>query len=342
MTEKEPPTGRITHCGPAASGDGASGGGAPASAGPSHAPSHEDDGHSHSHGSSSRTRLALALLVTMSVLVAELVGAAVSGSLSLAADAGHMLVDSAGLVIALVAAHLMTRPRDDRHTWGWARSEVVAAALQAGMLAVICLMVAWEAVNRLLAPTPLEPVPMLVIGIVGLAANVVSLGILAGGRGESLNMRAAVLEVANDALGSVAVILASVLALATGWDGGDAVASLFIVALMAPRAFALLRRSLRILMEETPESLDLSQVRTHILALPAVRDVHDLHATTIATGVVSLTAHVTVDEDATEHECRDLVHTLQTCVATHFAVPVAHSTFQIDSPGHRDHEVLAH
>lgn len=371
MNKNEPPTDRVTHCGPldvhdaasecansatqtgitgaSASSVGVDSGPLPSvssgsASGPDdhdhdHAQSHE---HSHSSATNSRTRLTLALLVTATVLVAELIGAVVSGSLSLAADAGHMLVDSAGLIIALIAAHLMTRPRDDRHTWGWARSEVIAAALQAGMLAVICLMVAFEAVTRLLEPTTLEPVPMLIIGIIGLVANALSLAILAGGRGESLNMRAAVLEVANDALGSVAVIAAALIAMATGWGGADAIASLFIAALMAPRAFALLRKSVRILMEETPESLDLELVRQHILALPEVRDIHDLHVTTIASGVISLTAHITVDEDATEHERRDLVHTLQDCVATHFAVPVDHSTFQIDSPEHRDHELLAH
>jgi len=296
----------------------------------------------HAHVTTSRTRLGAALAVTATVLVAELVGAVATGSLALAADAGHMAVDSTGLVIALLAAHLVARPRDDRHTWGWARSEIVAAALQAGMLAVICVIVAWEAVSRLAHPEPLEPVPMLVIGVIGLVANAVSLGILSGGRQDSLNMRAAFLEVANDALGSIAVIVAAVIALTTGWHGGDAVASLFIAVLMAPRAVALLRRSLRILMEETPEGLDLAQVRAHALSVPGVADVHDLHATTIATGMVSLTAHVTVDPGLDQEAHEGILHALQTCVATHFPIPVEHATFQIDLPAHRDHELLEH
>lgn len=298
--------------------------------------------HSHSHASTSRSRLAWALGVTVTVLVAEFVGAVLTGSLALAADAGHMFVDSSGLVVALVAAHLMTRPRDDRHTWGWARSEVVAAALQAGMLAIICLFIAWEGIQRLLEPTPVDAGPMLVVGAIGLVANVISLLILSGGRGESLNMRAAFLEVSTDALGSVAVIVAALATLGTGWERADAVASLLIAAVMAPRAVLLLRRSVRILMEETPDALDLAEVRAHMLRVPDVEDVHDLHASTIATGVVQLTAHVTVPDGTTGARRRDIVHALQECVASHFPVEVGHSTFQLDSPAHRDHEVLRH
>ena len=306
---------------------------------------HEDSSsHSHSHASASRGRLAIALAVTGTVLIAELIGAYITESLALAADAGHMLVDSSGLVIALIAAHLMTRPRNNRRTWGWARSEVVAAALQAGMLAIICGFVAFEAIRRMVTPESIDllPMPMLIIGIIGLGANAISLAVLAGGRGDSLNMRAAFLEVANDALGSVAVIIAALVTLVTGWSGADAIASLIIAVLMAPRAVILLRRSVRILMEATPEALDLAEVRTHILAAPGVTDVHDLHATTISTGVVSLTAHVTVADGLSDHERADLLHTLQSCAGEHFPVSIGHSTFQIDTAEHRDHEVLTH
>ncbi|MGO3796814.1 MAG: cation diffusion facilitator family transporter [Pauljensenia sp.] len=302
-------------------------------------PTHD---HSHGHASASRTRLAWALAITVTVLVVEFVGAVLTGSLALAADAGHMFVDSSGLVVALVAAHLMTRPRDDRHTWGWARSEVVAAALQAGMLAVICLFIAWEGIGRLVDPTPVDAAPMLAVGALGLVANAASLLVLSGGREESLNMRAAFLEVSTDALGSVAVIVAALVTLGTGWERADAVASLLIAAVMAPRALLLLRRSVRILMEETPDALDLAEVRAHMLRVPDVEDVHDLHASTIATGVVQLTAHVTVPDGTSGARRRDIVHALQECVASHFPVEVGHSTFQLDSPGHRDHEVLRH
>ena len=298
--------------------------------------------HSHAHASASRGRLAWALAITATILVAEFVGALLTGSLALAADAGHMLVDSSGLVIALVAAHLMTRPRDDRHTWGWSRSEVIAAALQAGMLAVICVLIAWEAVRRLLSPAAVDAGPMLVVGVIGLVANVASLLVLNGGKGDSLNMRAAFLEVSIDVFGSLAVIVAAVVTMTTGWDRADAVASLLIAAVMAPRALHLLRRSARILMEETPPGLDLNQMREHMLSIPDVEEVHDLHVSTIATGVVQLSAHVTVDEDTTGQRRRDIVHALQECAACHFPVEIRHSTFQLDTPTHREHELLEH
>ena len=129
---------------------------------------HGAHSHDHSHSSASAARLGWALAVTGTVVVAELLGAFWSGSLSLAADAGHMVVDASGLVIALVAARLMRRPRDEKHTWGWARSEVLAAALQAGMLLVICVMVAWEGAWRLASPPEVEAGPMLLVGIIGL------------------------------------------------------------------------------------------------------------------------------------------------------------------------------
>ena len=143
---------------------------------------HGGHGHDHSHAGASAKRLGWALAVTGAVVIAELLGAFWSGSLSLAADAGHMVVDASGLVIALIAAHLTRRPRDDKRTWGWARSEVLAAALQAGMLLIISVMVAWEAAWRLASPPPVEAGPMLLVGVIGLLANVVSLAILAGGR----------------------------------------------------------------------------------------------------------------------------------------------------------------
>ena len=277
---------------------------------------HSHGGHSHDHARASRTRLLMALGVTAGVMAAELVAAHVSGSLSLAADAGHMAVDSSGLVVALVAAHLMTRPRDDRHTWGWARSEVLAAALQAGMLAIICAIVAWEAVWRLVSPGAVEPVPMLVVGAVGL--------------------------IANDALGSVAVIAAAACALATGWSGADAVASLLIAALMAPRALGLLRKSVAILMERTPHRIELAQVREHMLAVPGVTRVHDRHVTTVATGLVAVTAHVEVSPAVDAHGRDLIVHSLGECAAHHFPVEIAHSTFQLECAEHAAHEHLAH
>ena len=307
-----------------------------------HSPGTEHGAHSHdhSHSSASAARLGWALAVTGAVVVAELVGAFWSGSLSLAADAGHMVVDASGLVIALVAARLMRRPRDEKHTWGWARSEVLAAALQAGMLLVICVMVAWEGAWRLVSPPEVEAGPMLLVGVIGLVANVVSLAILAGGRDANLNMKAAFLEVANDALGSLAVIAAAGAEWAFGWTRADAIASLLIAALMAPRALTLLRRSVAILMEETPASVDMGELRTHMMGVDGVLDVHDLHVAAVSSHLVTVTAHVTVSEDSDGPSRDRMVHELGECACHHF--PIAHSTFQLECPEHARHEHIEH
>ena len=307
-----------------------------------HSPGTEHGAHSHdhSHASASTTRLGWALAVTGAVVVAELLGAFWSGSLSLAADAGHMVVDASGLVIALIAARLMRRPRDEKHTWGWARSEVLAAALQAGMLLIISVMVVWEGAWRLVSPPEVEAGPMLLVGVIGLLANVVSLAILAGGREANLNMKAAFLEVANDALGSLAVIVAAGAEWAFGWTRADAIASLLIAVLMAPRALALLRRSVAILMEQAPTSVDVRQLRAHMLDVDGVLDVHDLHVAAVSSHLVTVTAHVTVTHEADGPTRDRIIHELGECACHHF--PIAHSTFQLECPQHREHEHLEH
>ena len=251
-----------------------------------------------------------------------------------------MVVDASGLVIALIAAHLTRLPRDDKRTWGWARSEVLAAALQAGMLLIICAIVAWEGAWRLLSPPKVEAGPMLLVGIIGLASNVVSLAILAGGRDANLNMKAAFLEVANDALGSVAVIVAAGAEWAFGWTRADAIASLLIAALMAPRALTLLRRSVAILMEQAPANVDVTELRAHMLNVDGVLNVHDLHVAAVSSHLVTVTAHVTVSEHADGPSRDRIVHQLGECACHHF--PIAHSTFQLECAQHASHEHIEH
>ena len=300
-------------------------------------------GHDHSHGhTASRKRLAIALAITATIFITELVAAFFTSSLSLAADAGHMAVDSAGLVIAFIATTLALRPRDNRRTWGWARSEVLAAAFQAGMLVIISLLVAVEGIQRLFSPVEVHATPMLWVGILGLVANALSLLVLIGGRHASLNMRAAVLEVANDALGSFAVIIAAIVELIGGWNRADAVASIFIALLMAPRACMLLLRTLRILMEEVPEEIDLAQVRQHMLSIPLVEEVHDLHVSSVASNLITVTAHIEVAEAVTSSQRDQIIHSLNECAMHHFPVEIAHSTFQLESISHAQHEHLQH
>lgn len=304
-----------------------------------HHGSHE---HSHSHGrGASTTRLAAALTLTAGVFIAEVVTALLTGSLALLADAGHMITDVAGLIMALAAAQLSQRPATPQRTWGLRRAEVIGAALQAGTLGVVGVVVAARAVHNLIVPTPVEAEGMLVMGVIGLLANAVALLILAGGRSESLNMRAAFLEVLNDALGSVGVLVAAGVVATTGWMQADAVVSLLIAALIVPRAVALLRAAGRVLMDFTPENLDLQQVRAHILDLDHVEEVHDLHAWTVASGLPVLTAHVTVrDECLRDGHTEQILDRLHKCVAEHFPVRIEHATFQLEPASHREHETV--
>lgn len=300
---------------------------------------------SHDHGSatSSRTRLSIALAITSVILIAEVVGAVTTDSLALLVDAGHMLTDVAGLTAALVAAGLMSRPATSARTWGYRRAEVLAALGQAAVLLAVGIYALVEGVQRLLAPPEVPSSSLLIFGIIGLVGNVASLAVLSSSRGENLNLRAAFLEVLNDALGSVAVIAAAILISLTGWTRADVIAGMLIAVLIIPRTVGLLRETTGVLLESTPRGLDLEAVRTHMLELPHVRGVHDLHASQIATGLPILSAHVVVEQGCFEdgHAPR-ILDDLQSCVLEHFSVQIEHSTFQLEPVAHQAHEHVDH
>jgi cobalt-zinc-cadmium efflux system protein len=290
-----------------------------------------------------RRRLALVFAITCGNFVAQLVGAAVSGSLALIADAGHLLTDVMGLLIALVAAGLMTRSATQRRTWGYQRAEVLAAAGQAIILSAVAVYVIVEGIRRLLEPPEVSSEIMIIFGGLGLLGNLVGISLLSRDRTASLNLRAAFLEVLNDALGSVAVIVAAVVIAMTGWLRADAVVSLIVGALILPRAVLVLRDAGLVLLEATPKGLDLDLVRQHLLETEHVHDVHDLHASQIATGLPVLSAHVVVDESCfSDGRLPALLDVLQRCVADHFPISIEHSTFQFEPVSHQDHEPARH
>lgn len=231
---------------------------------------------SHSHGDgktrSSRKRLAIAFGITASILIAEVIGALVTGSLALLVDAGHMLTDAAGLLMALIAASLALRPPSDRFTWGFRRAEVLAAVAQAAVLLAVGIYAFSEGISRLFDPPEVSPAGLLMFGIVGLVGNIVAILVLSAGRGANPNMRAASLEVVNDALGSVAVIVSAIVIATTGWAQIDALAAMLISILIVPRTLMLLKESGAILLESSPPRLDLAEVRRHVLELPADRN----------------------------------------------------------------------
>lgn len=293
-------------------------------------------GHAHAHATGTarhRGRLAGVLALTLVVMVVEVVGGLLSGSFALVADAGHMLTDAAGLAVALGASVLAGRPATSRRTFGWQRAEILAALVNGLVVATVAVLVLVEGVRRVVRPADVEPRLMLAVAVLGLAANAVGLLLLRRGRDESLNVRGAYLEVLGDALGSVAVVVAALVVLATGLRQADGIASVVIATLIAPRAVLLLRDVAVVLLEATPAGVDLDVVRDHIARVPGVVGVHDLHAWTITSGVPVLSAHVVVSDD--ELDCAGtgrVLDALRTCLAGHF--DVEHCTFQLEPVAH--------
>jgi cobalt-zinc-cadmium efflux system protein len=298
-------------------------------------------GHDHAAGVSNRARLSIAITIVAVFLVVEVVGAVISGSLALLADAGHMLSDLLGLVVALVALLIAARPATDRQTFGYQRAEVFGALLNGVLLTAIAAFVGVEGVTRLVSPASSEVLstPMLVVAVVGLGANVASLLVLRGGvaTGHSLGMRGAYLEVLGDLVGSVATIVAAVVLLTTGLVQADAVASLVIAALIVPRALVLLRDVFRVLSESVPHHMNVADIREHILGTPGVVDVHDVHVWAITSGAPVFSAHVVVSTELFEAGGTGiLLDRLSGCLAGHFDVD--HSTFQLEPAEHAAHE----
>lgn len=310
-------------------------------------------GHAHGHGhgpeplpagatgtaaAAYRKQLRIALFIALALLLAQMAGAALTGSLALLADAGHVATDVIGIGMALAAIHLANRPNvSARRTFGLARVEILAALLNCLLLLGVGGYVLVEAIDRLRHPAEVPGGLTVLFGVVGLALNLLSLSLLMRGQRQSLNVRAAFLEVLADALGSLAVIASAVVILLTGWERADPVASLLIALMIVPRTVKLAREAVDILLEAAPRDVDVDQVRAHILGLPGVEGLHDLHVWTITSGMPVLSAHVVVRQDALEEMGYErILHELQCCLGEHFAVE--HCTFQLEPRGHAEHE----
>ena len=280
-------------------------------------------------------------MITLVVMGVEALGAWISGSLALLADAGHLLTDAAGLGLALFASVLAGRPANETRTWGYQRAEILGAAVQSAALLAVGGYVLVEGVRRLFEPAPLASTTMLVFGVVGLLGNGVGILLLARGRGDTMNSRAAFLDVLSDTLASIAVLVAAGVIGLTGWTRADAVVSLLIGSMILPRTWRLLREAVDVLLESTPRGVDLADVRAHLLRVPHVLGVHDLHATTVATGLPVLTAHVVVEDACFRHgDLPAMLDRLQSCLSGHFDVD--HSTIQFEPARHAEHEPIAH
>ena len=296
--------------------------------------------HDHDHGMTNRRRLSVAIAIVALFLVVELVGALLAGSLALFADAGHMLSDLLGLVIALVALGIAARPATDRQTFGYQRAEVFGALANGVILLAVAVYVAIEGVQRLFEPSAVVALPMLVVAGLGLLSNVAVMLVLRNGE-KTIGMRGAYLEVLGDLFGSVAAIVAGVVILTTGFAQADAIASLVIAALIIPRAISLLRDVFHVLSQAVPANMNVAEIREHLLGTSGVIDVHDVHVWAITSGAPVFSAHVVVSKELfASGGTGKLLDELGACMAGHF--DVEHSTFQLEPEEHAAHEDAVH
>jgi len=263
-----------------------------------HPHDHEQPAGTHGEERSDSKRLALALALTAGFAVVELVGGIAAGSLALIADAGHMITDAMALALAWMAARVAARPADAKRSFGYHRFQIVAALINGLTLIGIVGWIVVEAVERLFTPVDVTANLMLTIAVIGLLVNVAVFFVLHGGSRENLNLQGALLHVLGDLLGSVAAIAAGVVILGTGWMPIDPLLSLVVAALILRSAWSLVKRSAHILLEGTPEWLDVAGMRRELTdSVPGVRDVHHVHVWSLTPARLMLTMHVTLDED---------------------------------------------
>lgn len=304
--------------------------------------SHEHDhhhGHSHNHAPQSLSALVGVLTLTSVVFLAELIAGIVSGSLALLADAAHMLSDSAGLVVALAAMLVGRRAASSRATFGYRRTEVLAAALNAGAVSAISVWIVVEAVQRIGRAEPIDTGVMLLVAVIGLIVNAVSALVLMRRQHDNLNMRGAYLHVLADMFGSVAVIVAGIVIRFTGFQVADTIASVIIAALILPRSVQLLMEALRVLLEQVPAGVDLDAVHAALVAVPGVEEVHDLHVWSVDGTDLLASAHIVVSETPAELAGCSLLDAATAALTDH---GIKHSTIQVESSAHAEHEEINH
>ena len=279
----------------------------------------------------------ISLVLISAFLVIEVVTAILSSSLALLADAGHMLIDVAALATSAWALRLAKRPAEGRWTYGLRRAEILSAAANGVTLAAVALLIGVEALQRLFSPHHVTGGLVVVVAILGIFINGFAAWTLSKANQRSLNIRGAFLHVLTDLYAFVGTAIAGLIIVFTQWERADALASLFVVVLMIRTAWGLLHNAGRILLQGTPDNLDLNDVRAHLIEVEHVLDVHDLHAWTVTSELPTLSAHVVVEERCFDsgHAPR-ILDALQKCLSEHFRVE--HATFQLEPPTHLSHE----
>ena len=286
--------------------------------------------HAHTEPSDNERRLTIVVAMTAVYMLAEVVGGLVTGSLALLADSGHLLGDVLGLAMALGAIRFARRPATAGKTYGFYRAEILAALINSVALIVVAFWILFAAWQRLMADTSVDAAPMLAIALGGVVVTLLGALLLHQGAASSLNVRAAFLEVSSDLLGSVGTVIAALIILATGWMPADALISAMIGILMLPRALALMRSVVDVLLESTPRHLDMPAIETAMLAQPGVESVHDVHLWSITSGFDAMSGHVRSNGRASE----DVLHDLRTMLRDQFHIQ--HVTLQVEAADHAD------
>ncbi|KFF27899.1 cation diffusion facilitator family transporter [Chryseobacterium vrystaatense] len=281
-----------------------------------------------------KKNLIFVLLLSGTYMIAEVIGGVITQSLALMADAAHMLTDVVGLLLALIAIKIGERKADTSKTFGYYRTEILAAVINAVVLLGISLYVLYEAYQRFQNPPAVQSKTMLIVAGIGLVVNIIGMMILRKDSEGSLNMKGAYFEVLSDMLTSIGVMIAGVIMLTTGWYYADPIISAAIGLLIFPRTWRLLKEAVNVLLEGTPRDVDIHQLRKSLEEVQGVKDVHDLHVWSLTSSVNAMSAHIVKDQGTVQNQ---LLKTLTEAVTQNFKI--SHTTFQIEEEGYEEQEV---
>lgn len=287
-----------------------------------------------SAASKHKKNLLIVVVLSGTYLIAEVVGGILTNSLALLADAAHMLTDVVGLLLAFIAIKIGERKANPKKTYGYYRTEILAAVINAVVLLGISLYVLYEAYQRFQNPPEVQSKSMLIVAGIGLLVNVVGMLILRKDSEASLNMKGAYFEVLSDMLTSVGVMIAGVIMLTTNWYYADPLISAAIGLLIFPRTWRLLREAIDVLLESTPKDVDINKLRQSLEQVPGVKGLHDLHVWSLTSGVNAMSAHVVRDNSSVHNE---LLKNLTDEAVNNFKI--THTTFQIEEEGYKEGEV---
>ncbi|MET3034979.1 cation diffusion facilitator family transporter [Chryseobacterium sp. NRRL B-14859] len=281
-----------------------------------------------------KKNLLIVLCFSGAYLIAEVIGGILTNSLALLADAAHMLTDVVGLLLAFIAIKIGERKADPSKTYGYYRTEILAAVVNAVVLLGISIYVLYEAYQRFQNPPEVQSKSMLIVAGIGLLVNVAGMLVLRKDSESSLNMKGAYFEVLSDMLTSIGVMIAGVIMLTTGWYYADPLISAAIGLLIFPRTWRLLKEAINVLLEGTPKEVDIHELRKSLEQIRGVKNVHDLHVWSLTSGVNAMSAHIIKDELSSQNQ---LLKTLTETTTQHFKI--SHTTFQIEEEGYEENEV---